>query len=327
MRTIVKRVLFEEMTVDYINMTEEPHNKIEGKHLTGRTNPETWSLMKDRFVVLRNFIPESITNMALDAWKTIESNEEVDAVIFHKEHEITQGSPKESLGKSKAGYCTPHGVALHRWLGDELKGIIDMDLRETYSYTRKYDRGAYLRAHTDRPSCEISTTICLDYKSDDNTPWKIWVQKDKNWVDEGADIELLGSVSQELPHRDRVGTPISLEVGDVLLYQGPNAIHWRDRFLGEYSYHMFLHFINGIGRTVDMPNAKGKVDRGVDPRNAGVFSYDGRPNRYAPESEKSVQFEKAMDAWNNWDEKKYGKKSDYLNNYSHITVVEEKKKK
>ena len=161
MRTIVKRVLFEEMTVDYINMTEEPHNKIEGKHLTGRTNPETWSLMKDRFVVLRNFIPESITNMALDAWKTIEGNEEVDAVIFHKEHEITEGSPKESLGKSKAGYCTPHGVALHRWLGDELKGIIDMDLRETYSYTRKYDRGAYLRAHTDRPSCEISTTICF----------------------------------------------------------------------------------------------------------------------------------------------------------------------
>ena len=36
-----------------------------------------------------------------------------------------------------------------------------MDLRETYSYTRKYDRGAYLRAHTDRPSCEISATVCL----------------------------------------------------------------------------------------------------------------------------------------------------------------------
>ena len=35
-----------------------------------------------------------------------------------------------------------------------------------------HHRGAYLNAHVDRPSCEISTTICLDYKSDDNSPWK-----------------------------------------------------------------------------------------------------------------------------------------------------------
>ena len=94
MRTIVKRVLFEEMTVDYINMTEEPHNKIEGKHLTGRTNPETWSLMKDRFVVLRNFIPESITNMALDAWKTIESDDRYFKVC-----------PRGSASKGRSGIC------------------------------------------------------------------------------------------------------------------------------------------------------------------------------------------------------------------------------
>ena len=28
-------------------------------------------------------------------------------------------------------------------------------------------RGAYLSPHLDRPSCEISATLCLDYKSDD----------------------------------------------------------------------------------------------------------------------------------------------------------------
>ena len=47
-----------------------------------------------------------------------------------------------------------------------------MDLRETYSYTSKYVRGAYLGSHTDRPSCEISATLCLDYLTDDNTHGK-----------------------------------------------------------------------------------------------------------------------------------------------------------
>jgi hypothetical protein len=320
MKRIVMPVPFEDRTVS-IRYTDD------FEKMNGKFSPVTTEFIKNGYVVLRNFIPKEIIDMTLDAWKVIERDPSHNEHFFHTEKDITDNSPKDSLFKSQGSYNFPPSIALHRWMRDNLDKVFDFKLVETYSFTRKYDRGAYLRAHTDRPSCEISTTICLDYKSDDNTPWKIWVQKDKNWVDEGADIELLGSVSQELPHRDRVGTPISLEVGDVLLYQGPNAIHWRDRFLGEYSYHMFLHFINGIGRTVDMPNAKGKVDRGVDPRNAGVFSYDGRPNRYAPESEKSVQFEKAMDAWNNWDEKKYGKKSDYLNNYSHITVVEEKKKK
>ena len=34
-----------------------------------------------------------------------------------------------------------------------------MDLQETYSFSRKYERGAYLKAHADRPSCEISATL------------------------------------------------------------------------------------------------------------------------------------------------------------------------
>jgi hypothetical protein len=300
-----------------------------GETMTGRISPVTMNFMENGYVVLKNFIPKEIITMTLDAWKVIENEETHNQHFFHREEDIIDASPKDTLFKSQGAYQFPPAVALQHWLRNALEDVFDLKLVETYAFTRKYDRGAYLNAHVDRPSCEISTTICLDYKSDDNSPWNIWVKHGTSVI-EHPDINVIQSLTQEKNHRERKkngAACISLEVGDVLLYQGPNAIHWRDRFLGEYSYHMFLHFINGIGRTVDMPNAKGKVDRGVDPRNAGVFSYDGRPNRYAPESEKSVQFEKAMDAWNNWDEKKYGKKSDYLNNYSHITVVEEKKKK
>ena len=54
----------------------------------------------------------------------------------------------------------------------------------------------------------------------------------------------MGGLLQGLPHRKRKGIKIDLEVGDVLLYQGPNVIHWRDYLLGDYSYHIFMHFIN-----------------------------------------------------------------------------------
>ena len=59
---------------------------------------------------------------------------------------------------------------------------------------------------------------------------------------------------QNVPQRERKGTPITLEVGDVLLYQGPNAPHWRDTLLGDYSYHMFLHFINHDGHINNLPD-------------------------------------------------------------------------
>ena len=93
---------------------------------------------------------------------------------------------------------------------------------------------------------------------------------------------------------------------------------------------MFLHFINPAGYITAFPDSSiGYLGRGADERDATVFAYDGRPNRYAPESEKSEQFQKAMNRWDGWDESdgKYGKKSDYLNNYSYLTKTEIKKNK
>ena len=66
------------------------------------------------------------------------------------------------------------GNALHKYVHDKLDDVIDMELGMTYSYTRRYDRGAYLGSHVDRPSCEISATLCLSYQTDDNTPWTLY---------------------------------------------------------------------------------------------------------------------------------------------------------
>ena len=200
-----------------------------------------------------------------------------------------------------------------------------MQLVETYAYTRKYDRGAYLKAHSDRPSCEVSATICLKYKTDDNTPWKIWVQKDKNYINDarGEGQQIFFEEMQDIPHRDRKGTPISLEVGDLLLYQGPNAVHWRDTLLGDHSYHMFLHFINHGGQI----NAFDKFHQPKErPRSDGrphnVFAYDGRKNRYSHEQQ--PYFKDAMKFWNEWGGGAYDwfDPSQYINNYDIIEDVE-----
>lgn len=302
-------------------------------NIRGWTNKETRDFHENRFVVLRNFIPKDIINMTLDTWKTIEANPEYKDAFFHREEETTFNSPKSSLGKSEGCYKFPPAVALHRWLRDNLRDVIDIELVETYSYTRTYDRGAYLKSHTDRPSCEVSATICLDYKSDDNTPWKIWVQNDRNYIDDAVhDQPSLFETTQKPSISKRKGCiAVSLEVGDVLLYQGPNIPHWRDTFLGDYSSHMFLHFINansnmnGVRNFTKPPHAPNDMF----PRSA--FTYDGAPNRYSTD-QSDKYFKKAATFWEKFHhhmqiDPNLPPASELINNYSMIKTPEEKNKK
>ena len=307
---------------------EETQSKIRGW-----TNRETRDFHENRYVVLRNFIPKDIINMTLDTWKTIESNPEYKDAFFHREEETTNNSPKSSLGKSQGCYCFPPAVALHRWMRDNLRDVIDMELVETYSYTRTYDRGAYLKSHTDRPSCEVSATICLDYKSDDNTPWKIWVQNDRNYIDDAVhDQQQLFEITQKPVIGKRKGSvAVSLEVGDVLLYQGPNIPHWRDTFLGDYSSHMFLHFINANSNMLGLPVFTQPKSAANERTTTSAFLYDGRKDRYSLD-QKSREFKTASDFWENYANRlkvdpNLPRPSDLINNYSNIMTPDEKTKK
>lgn len=325
----------EDKTIQYI------HSDGQTKKVMGETNRETWQFMKERYVVLRNFIPKDIINMCLDAWKTVEANEDWDNTIMYREtNDITHNTPLAKQNKSKGGYCTPWGVALHRWLKDALEDKIDLDLGETYSYTRKYERGAYLTAHTDRPSCEVSATLCLDYKTDDGTPWKIWLQNDQDYIDFHNNGELI-NITQGLPQRNRKNAKcISLEVGDILLYQGPNIPHWRDTFVGDYSYHLFVHFYNRQSRLTRLPyaasNDKEKLGMvGEVPPNC-VLEFDGRGNRYNPadDNKKSRKdFYKFVQYWDreifddmNANRITENSRSDFCNNYDFLTKLEDVKK-
>ena len=207
-----------------------------------------------------------------------------------------------------------------------------MDLQETYSFSRKYERGAYLKAHADRPSCEISATLCLDYKTDDNKPWSIWVDNTLDYVNNPSEIF---DDTQAVPIRQRkTARRIDLEVGDLLLYQGPNVAHWREYLLGEYSYHIFLHFLNVNGKVTELPyvhdivedhlGAKKMVDHNYNP-----CRFDGRVSRHHPIEERTPERQAYLEfsekVWENDEVWMNLNKSDFLNDYSNFVQIKDGK--
>jgi len=303
-----------------------------GKDAVGTMSDNTVEFIQNGFTVFRNFIPTDIINFAMDTWKTIDCRHGGPEVFFDDEKEPIPDSPEATHHTSKGGHTTPMGVAMHRYLHKKLKNEFNMDLVETYAYTRKYERGAYLKAHADRPSCEVSATICLGYETDDGKPWRIWVDNSQNWVDIASDNKFQKQIfadTQGVPQRHRKSIPIDLEVGDLLLYQGPNVIHWRDYLLGNYSYHMFLHYITSSTSklqycaTEEYPQMVGAhLNNTKAKRN--VLTYDGRKTPYEASDENTLhhkEFQHWVKFWEHTDNK-----SDYVNNYDHLEFekIEEK---
>jgi len=92
----------------------------------------------------------------------------------------------------------------------------NLKLFPTFTYWRYYVFGAFLKKHTDRPSCEISVTACI--KKYDN--WPIVIE----------------------------GTSFELEEGDAILYAGCDQKHWRPNiYKGEGMAQVFLHYVNKNG--------------------------------------------------------------------------------
>ena len=104
------------------------------------------------------------------------------------------------------------------------------DLVPTYSYHRLYTMGTELKRHSDRPSCEISTTLCLGYdKSNvDANKYPDW-----DWP------MFVGPISGE---KGTDGTPIHMKPGDMLIYRGDVVEHWREPLWGNNHAQVFLHY-------------------------------------------------------------------------------------
>lgn len=117
-----------------------------------------------------------------------------------------------------------------------------LKLFPTYSYYRVYRNGSELKTHTDRPSCEISCTLCFNYSYDDSKfTWPIFMN----------------------------GNKVDLKPGDMVIYRGCDLPHWRDMLINEDEnvWHVqgFFHYVNQNGpyseHKYDKRESIGFVDR------------------------------------------------------------------
>ena len=114
----------------------------------------------------------------------------------------------------------------------KMEELTARELVPTYSYHRLYTTGTELEKHSDRPSCEISTTICLGYdvsnvdaKTYPDWSWPMYI-KEKN----GEEI------------------PVDMKPGDMIIYRGCELEHWREPFWGKNHAQAFLHYNEKYGK-------------------------------------------------------------------------------
>ena len=112
-----------------------------------------------------------------------------------------------------------------------------LKLVPTYAYTRLYRTGNILNRHKDRPSCEISTTLCLG-----GDPWPIFIDPT------GANNILSGRETTTVvkPGAPK-GISYLLKPGDMIIYSGCELEHWREPFRGELCGQVFLHYNHANG--------------------------------------------------------------------------------
>jgi hypothetical protein len=144
--------------------------------------------------------------------------------------EVTEFDPELGETAQVANAHSKYADTLMETLLHFLQPIMEkntgLELCPTYSYYRVYHPGMTLAHHIDRPSCEISTTVCFGINYTDTDPDYRWGM----YVDSGI-------LCKQDP-------------GDIIVYRGCDVDHWRDEFKagpGSYQVQGFFHYINKDG--------------------------------------------------------------------------------
>jgi len=122
-----------------------------------------------------------------------------------------------------------------------MEAVTGQQLVPTYDYFRIYREGDICRVHRDRPACEHSLSLTLDYS--DDVPWPLEV---------GADGE---RGPQDIYSDDFGGEPnrsLAMGVGDAVAYRGVEHRHGRTTpNPNAWSARLFLHWVDPDGPFAD----------------------------------------------------------------------------
>ncbi len=172
---------------------------------------------ENKYLVLRNLVPVSLINFI---------NDYIKLKVLTNEFTPDNNHSPTALYK----YADTLAETLLMNVKPEVESAAGKELFPTYSFLRIYRKGNILKKHIDRPSCEISLTLPIDYK--DDNPWAIFVFNGK------AEKEVV------------------LNLGDALMYKGCEVKHWRNELHYDRHTQVMLHYVDKNG-----PNKEWKFDK------------------------------------------------------------------
>lgn len=147
--------------------------------------------------------------------------------LFDEMQDFTPEGVGRQVQNAHSKYADPTMEVMLLHLHKTMEENTGLSLFPTYSYYRVYRPGDDLKVHKDRPSCEISCTLCFNYSYDDaKYQWPIYM----------------------------AGNKVNLSPGDMVIYRGCDLDHWREMFdLNEDVWHVqgFFHFVDQDGPYAD----------------------------------------------------------------------------
>ncbi len=149
------------------------------------------------------------------------NNEHAKCLSTHMEY-LEHKIPKVTdimFAGSKSIYADPVFENLLNYLKPKIEESYGKPLVPTYSFWRTYYKNQDCPPHKDRPSCEVSVTLCIDASYKDNM-WAINVE-DKTF---------------------------KLNVGEGVIYKGCEQEHWRHELTYDWHRQVFLHYIEKDGQ-------------------------------------------------------------------------------
>jgi hypothetical protein len=141
--------------------------------------------------------------------------------LFDEMQDFTPGGSQVPRAHSK--YADPAMEAMLLHIQPLIEKNTRLQLYPTYSFYRVYRNGDILHPHKDRPSCEISTTVCFNYSYNDfEYTWPIIMD----------------------------GNKINMEPGDIVIYKGIDLEHLREKFTppsDDWHVQAFFHYVDVNG--------------------------------------------------------------------------------
>lgn len=130
---------------------------------------------------------------------------------------------KNQVPKAHSKYADPAMEAMLLHIQPLMEKHTGLKLYPTYSFYRVYRTGDILEPHRDRPSCEISTTVCFNYSYDDSEyTWPIIMD----------------------------GNKVDMKPGDIVIYRGIDLEHAREEFItpnDDWHVQAFFHYVDANG--------------------------------------------------------------------------------